>query len=226
MDEDVTPRLVLIRHARPVIDPARPAGVWPLADDARDSVIWLAEVIAPLAADGIVSSPEPKALDTARLIATHSDLPLRENTSLREQGGDTIPWFPEPDRFRAAVREHFSRADEAVFGNESSADATARFAGAVERARARYRVPVLVTHGRVMCGYLGATFGVDPFEIWETLQLPDAIVVDFRSGSVTRVDGRGDGDGIEGERWRDVPARAGPGDTGELRKACRGPRVR
>lgn len=182
--------IVLVRHARPAIDPVRPAGDWLLADDANESVLRLAEGIGAVGADGIVTSPEPKALGTARLIAGRLDLPVMVDEALREQGGDMIPWIAGPEEFRAAVREHFGRADEAVLGDEPSADAAARFAEAVERARGQFRCPVVVTHGRVMCGYLGASFGIDPMEIWETLRLPDAFVLDLVSGSVVRIQGK------------------------------------
>lgn len=184
---DLGPRVVLVRHAMPVIDPARPAGEWPLAGDVAESVLSLAEAMSDQEPDGIVSSPEPKALGTAELLAAHLDIAVSRDDALREQGLDTIPWIDGPDGFRQRVREHFERANEIVFGEESSAAAAARFAGALERARERYRTPVLVTHGRIMCGYLAATFGVDPVELWESLRMPDAHVIDLRSGRLDRV---------------------------------------
>src|SRR4051794_41967110 len=53
---------LLIRHAAPAIEPARPAAAWPLCDEGRAAARALG---ASLSLDAVVSSPEPKALQTA-----------------------------------------------------------------------------------------------------------------------------------------------------------------
>ena len=185
MHDDVT-KVVLVRHARPEIDPAHPAGTWTLAADAGAAVDRLASNLAGLGVDSIVTSPEPKALATGTIIARALDVPLSEDDAFREQGLDTVPWIPAPEGFVAAVRDHFARPDEAVLGDEPSATAAARFAAGVERALALHRFPIVVTHGRIMCGYLHQATGVDPMEIWPSLRMPDALVVDLDNGSIAR----------------------------------------
>jgi len=97
-----------------------------------------------------------------------------------------LPWMDAPEAFTAAVRRHFEQPRAAVLGDEPSAEAAGRFSSAVERARSRYRFPVLVTHGRVMCAYLGATTGIDPMRAWERLRMPDALILDMESGTYAR----------------------------------------
>jgi broad specificity phosphatase PhoE len=184
-------RLVLVRHARPDIDPLRPAGEWPLAAGAAASVERLAASLDGLGADGVITSPEPKAAATARILSTALDLPLSEDDAFREQGGDGIPWFDDPAEFHAAVANHFARHDAVVFGAESSSMAALRFANGVERSRSMYRYPIVVTHGRVMCGYLRRATGVDPMTIWPSLQMPDALAVVRDAGTIARVTGEG-----------------------------------
>lgn len=186
MKEDVT-KIVLVRHARPEIDPAYPAGIWELAGDAGVAVDRLAMDLAGLSVDGIVTSPEPKAAATAQIIAAALDLPRSEDESFREQGLDTTPWISGPDGFVQAVRDHFACPEEAVFGDEPSSVAAARFAFGVERARAMHQYPVIVTHGRVMCGYLREAIGVEPMDVWPTLRMPDALVVDLDGKTLERV---------------------------------------
>jgi hypothetical protein len=74
-----------------------------------------------------------------------------------------------------------------VFGDEPSSRAAERFSGGVARATAVYRFPVIVTHGRVMCGYLREAIGVDPMDVWPALRMPDAYVVDLEGGSLERL---------------------------------------
>lgn len=180
-------RIVLVRHATPLIDPARPAGEWALDERSAGDVRRLAEALQRLGVDSLVTSPEPKAARTAHLIAQALRLRVTHDDALREQGGGTVPWFDDQAAFRSAVADHFLRHKEAVFGRESSDAAVARFREGVDRACARHSLPVLVTHGRVMCGYMGRTLGRDPMEFWSDLQMPDAYVVDPEAGTVSRV---------------------------------------
>jgi broad specificity phosphatase PhoE len=179
--------VVLVRHAKPIIDPNRRAGEWAIDKDASGDVLRFTESFRELRADGIVSSPEPKALGTARLIADALDLSVREDADLREQGNDVVPWFDEPADFRRAVAEHFRRSSEVVFGSESSEEAVDRFAAAVSDARSRSALPIIVSHGRVMCGYMSSVCDVDPVEIWEDLRLPDAFLLRLDTRTFTRV---------------------------------------
>lgn len=171
-------QVVLVRHARPDIDPGRPAPTWTMAGGAREDVERLAEAILPLAPDGVLASPEAKARATGEIIADRLGHGIEVDDAFREQGGEAIPWLAG-DAFRAAVIDHFARPDEVVLGDEASADSVRRFVDGVARARSRYRVPVIATHGRVLCGYLAYALGVDPVPIWSTLRLPDAVVVDL-----------------------------------------------
>jgi broad specificity phosphatase PhoE len=180
-------RVVLVRHARPVIDAVRPPGEWAMADCADEDVVRLAAGLRSLEVDGVVASPEPKAHGTGQILANELALPLATDDALREQGRDTIPWIEGEGAFRAAVAIHFAHSHDAVFGAESSADAVKRFAGAVQRARSVYQFPVLVTHGRIMCGYIGRVLGRDPMDFWPDLQMPDAFVLDPVAGSCERI---------------------------------------
>ena len=61
--------LILVRHGRPAIDPDTAPTTWPLSPDGREAVARLAERIAEFAPTGLVASPEPKALQTAEILA-------------------------------------------------------------------------------------------------------------------------------------------------------------
>lgn len=191
-EQEAAPAVVLVRHGRPVIDMDRPAGSWALDERAKGDVIALAKTMRSIDVDVVVTSPEEKALGTARLIAKELSVPLMQDESLREQGGGRVPWIEEPDAFRSAVEAHFRQPDHVVLGDESSSSAARRFAAAVEHARARYRTPAFVTHGRVMCAYLGMLLGRDPMTVWNDLQMPDAFMLDEKDRRLSRIDVQGD----------------------------------
>lgn len=172
-------RVVLVRHARPVVDPAADPGSWVLDPSARGEVTVLATRLLAFEPDGVISSPEAKALETGQHLARALGIPCGVDDDLREQGGATVPWIASPEAFRDVVADHFAHPENVVLGEESSRMAADRFAKGVERARSVRQCPVIVTHGRVMCGYLASVLSADATTIWCTLRMPDALVVDF-----------------------------------------------
>ncbi|MGI8486842.1 MAG: histidine phosphatase family protein, partial [Thermomicrobiales bacterium] len=129
--------------------------------------------------------PEQKARQTGDEIAHVLGIPIASDEDLREQGIGTLPYLTD-DAFRDAVRTHFKRPDEIVLGQESARDAGERLARAIGKAVARspetLNPSIVVTHGRVLSSYLSQLTGMDAIAIWESLRMPDALVVDFETG--------------------------------------------
>lgn len=189
-EESLAPRIVLVRHAQPVVDPQRPAHDWELAEAAVEGILSLAAQLRALGIDGIMTSPERKAVATARIIALELGLAVVEEPALREQGGEPMRWIESEEAFHAAVARHFAKPEEVVLGNESSDDAVKRFITAIERARAHYHFPALVGHGRVMSGFMARVIDTRPIDVWKDLRMPDAFVVDLLRCTWTRIGGK------------------------------------
>jgi broad specificity phosphatase PhoE len=162
--------LLLIRHAAPEIDPARPPAAWRLSDAGRAAAERLrAEVLVA----AVVSSPEPKALETAAAL----DASLEIDPRLREHDRAGVPHFATQAEFVAAVESGFATPREVVFGVESYDAAHARFAAAVDAAIAAHpgeRV-ALVSHGTVIALYAARATDADPVALWRGLGLPHVI---------------------------------------------------
>jgi broad specificity phosphatase PhoE len=165
--------LLLVRHSVPAIDPARPAEEWRLNEEGRARCGPLAVELAGYAPAAIVSSTEPKALETAELLAGELGLEAREMDALRESARRTVLWL-EAEEFRRGMRALFERPDEALFGEESATGALARFSSAVDGLDDR---TVVVSHGTVISLYAAARTGRDAFELWSGLRLPDLVVL-------------------------------------------------
>jgi broad specificity phosphatase PhoE len=82
--------LYLVRHGRPLVDRARPAKDWELDLAYARDVRALRPLVPQHAA--WFSSPEPKALATARLL---TDQPVEVIDDLREQHRDTTDWIED-----------------------------------------------------------------------------------------------------------------------------------
>jgi broad specificity phosphatase PhoE len=169
--------LLLVRHSEPVIDPSVPSEEWQLSEEGRRRCGPLAERLAAYGPRALLANTEPKARETAELVAPALGLDVQLSDGLRETARRTVGWLAPEDLDRG-IRELFARPGEVVFGEESGAAALARFEAAVDG------VPepaVVVTHGTVLSLYAAARTGRDAYTLWRSLELPDVVEVPWSS---------------------------------------------
>jgi broad specificity phosphatase PhoE len=121
----------------------------------------------------VVSSPEPKARETAELLGALLGLEVHELADLREQERRSVGWL-DRDELAVVIRRFFAEPDRVVFGDESAAEALTRFSRAVDGLA---HGAVVVSHGTVISLYVADRTGQDAFEVWSGLELPDLLVV-------------------------------------------------
>ena len=85
----------------------------------------------------------------------------------------TVGWLAPADRERG-MRTLFERPNEVVFGEASAAAALARFKAAVADLP---DTAVVVSHGTVISLYVAAQTGLDAFDVWQGLQLPEIVQI-------------------------------------------------
>lgn len=160
--------LTLVRHGRPAIAPALPPHRWELAADSADGIRAIAPVGDPAAA--WFSSPEPKALGTATLLAPAT---VEVVADLRE-AERTAAWMDDPEQFRAVVRRAFQRPQApALPGWEPLASCRARVAAVVRGLLDRSRPTVLVGHGTAWTLLVAELTGQPPdLDAWAAMPLP------------------------------------------------------
>jgi len=165
--------VLLVRHSAPRIASDVPSEEWRLSEEGRRRCGPLAERLAAHAPSALLASTEPKARETAELIAPGLGLEVQLSDGLRETARRTVGWLDQ-DELERSIRELFERPGEVVYGEESAAAALSRFervvAGLPERA-------VVVSHGTVISLFAAARTGRDPFELWRSLELPDVVEV-------------------------------------------------
>ena len=169
--------MLLVRHSAPELDPSAPSEEWRLSEEGRRRCGPLAERLAQHAPRVLLASSEPKARETAELVAPTLGLEVQLSNGLRETARRTIGWLAPEDLDRG-IRGLFDRPGEVVFGEESAAAALARFEAAV----AGLPEPaVVVTHGTVLSLYAAPRIGRDAYELWGSLELPDVVEVPWSS---------------------------------------------
>ena len=171
-------RLILVRHAMPAIDAELPTKDWPISPEGRAAARRMAEKLAPFVPACVISSTEPKAADTGRIVAERLAAPIAFDGDLVEHRRETVAFLPRAE-VEAAIEALFRRPDELVYGEENADQAHARFAGAVERHRAAHPNEALVvaSHGTVISLWVSRRLGIDPVPLWRSLTLPCAVVM-------------------------------------------------
>ncbi|HZZ34354.1 MAG TPA: histidine phosphatase family protein, partial [Caulobacteraceae bacterium] len=143
------PRLILVKHAMPAIDPALPSAQWPLSEGGRAAAAALAEKVRPLAPQRLAASTEPKAEETAIAMALVLGLPVTLDPSFVEHRRPQAD-FGDREAFEAKVKALFDRPSERAFGAESADEAHARFTTALTVHRMDPSPLMVVSHGTVI----------------------------------------------------------------------------
>ena len=182
------PGLILVKHSLTSIKPDLPASQWHLSEQGRRRCWALADKLALHRPVVIVTSTEPKAVETGHLVADRLGVPCETADGLHEHDRRNVG-FLTTEEFEARVAEFFARPAELVFGSETADQAHARFRAAVDTVLARYpdQAVAIVAHGTVMTLFVVRTTGLAPFPFWKQLGLPSFVVMsrpDFRFLSI------------------------------------------
>lgn len=183
-----TQNLVLVRHSLPEIDPAVPSRLWHLSAEGKKRCVLLAERLAGYDPVHIVSSVEPKAVETARIVADHLGLPCNTGPDLHEHDRSNVVGLSRA-AFQKVVVRLFEKPDERVFGTETAVEARERFTTALSGVLARHPTGsiAVVTHGTVLSLYVGQQTDMDPYVLWRKLGLPCFVVLDRASLDLVEV---------------------------------------
>jgi broad specificity phosphatase PhoE len=179
------PALHLVRHGRVVPDPG-PASGWELHPDAVQGIAELRGSGALPVGGRWFSSPEPKALETARAL-TDADIGVVDG--LREMSRPAETWRGT-EEWRVIVRRSMEAPDQPALPEwETGHETTDRVVGAVARIRATCPDDdlVLVGHGTAWTLLVSALTGSPPdFEAWSRLRMPDHCALQWHDGPSDR----------------------------------------
>lgn len=174
------PKLILIKHASPEVIPGQPPETWKLSDKGRQSCVPLAEKLAAYSIAKIFSSSEPKAIETAELVATKLGITTEVANDLFEHDRSDVPHMRSGE-FISAMEQFFRRPDELVLGKETASECEQRFDAAIKdllTAHAGKEIAV-VSHGTVLALFLAKLTGRSAFLLWREFGLPSFAVLDL-----------------------------------------------
>ena len=133
----------------------------------------------------IISSVEPKARETAEIIARSLGLEFQVVNGLHEHDRSQSPYYSKVE-FQNLVQEFFEKPSEPIFGSETANTALARFRQAVDSVLTSNNDKniVVVTHGTVISLYASWLTRCDGYDLWKKLGLPSFVVLDIQSNTL------------------------------------------
>ena len=162
----------------PEIQPEKPASAWRLGAVGRQRSELLASRLQDLSPGVVWSSGEPKAVETAEIVAASFGVPVRVADGLEEHHRDNVPFYPTPDEFESAVERFFSHPNQLVLGSETAEQAHDRMSAAIDDVvESGQHDSIVVTHGTVMTLYVAGVADVDTMCFWRRLGLPSYVVL-------------------------------------------------
>jgi broad specificity phosphatase PhoE len=181
-------KLVLVKHAPPEIVDDVASHRWVLSEAGRHRCAWLASQLADQGVARLYASLEPKALETAALVAVRLDLDVRPRRDLHENDRTGLGFLPMDD-LRARIGRFFNEPSTLVMGTETAEAAGRRFEAAVRglQAEAGDAGAAVVTHGTVLTTLVARHNPVEAFAFWDSLTVPSLVVLD---GDSFRLDGQ------------------------------------
>ncbi|HRK31964.1 MAG TPA: histidine phosphatase family protein [Tepidisphaeraceae bacterium] len=180
--------LILIKHARPAIDPAKPPEQWPLGDEGRAAAAAMVDRLAAFKITQIFHSDEVKAIETAEILAARLDAPLSFRADVHEHDRSNVPHMRSGE-FISHVELFFRKPDELVLGKETATGCLARYQAAIDGIIAEQHTGdvAVVTHGTALALYLAQLGTGKPFDIWRRMGLPSFAVIDLHSMTCTQM---------------------------------------
>lgn len=170
-------KLILIKHASPLVIPGTPTEQWELSDKGRESCVPLAEALRAHEPAMIVSSEEPKARETARIVAERLGVEHEAAPNLHEHDRTNVPHMRSGE-FISHMELLFRRPDERVLGRESADEALDRFSDAIDDVLEKHATGniAVASHGTVIALFVAEHTNQNAFELWRKMGLPSFVV--------------------------------------------------
>jgi broad specificity phosphatase PhoE len=138
-----------VTHPEVHVDAAVPVPKWSLSTRGRSRAVAMLEQPWLAAVGRIVSSDETKAIETARLVAEHLQLPLEIRLGIGENDRSSLG-FVAPAEFEALANAFFAQPEQSIRGWERAVDAQRRIAeGLADLLTPAERDVLVVGHGGV-----------------------------------------------------------------------------
>jgi len=171
-------RVRLLRHFRTTVDADRPVEEWELTEDGEEAMAALLEADWIDGLDRVYSSPEHKALRTARAVAEEAGCPLVESEELREVDRSGEGFIEDHDAYVQMVHAYM-REPTVPFDWEDRRDVEERSRAFIERIDADDDTVLVVGHGMQFTTMLAGLSDRLRAGFWDELGFGEVITYDL-----------------------------------------------
>lgn len=178
-------KLYVIRHSEVLVQPELAPEQWRLSDAGRILAKTLSEEEQWSDVRLVYHSPQPKAQETASILAGEIGVPVKEVQGLQELSMNT--GFLSPAEFRQRVGDYLSGRPDPDF--EKYGEAMLRIVGTFQDIVRELNGSsgVVVSHGRILSVFfsylLGRRITVDE---WQSMKFPELSVIDINTWRIER----------------------------------------
>lgn len=143
--------------------------------------LLLAEELRTYKLSRVFTSTEAKARATGRILAATLAISSQAVPHLQETMRGDGDYYADQAEFSAAIALAIQQGDRVSFGREAFGAARDRFSQQMHALMQQHpgETLALVSHGRVLSMVLGALLGRDPFEIWQSLEMPAYAALEY-----------------------------------------------
>ena len=170
-------KLILIKHAKPQVEEDVPSHEWELSAEGRESCRALVPLVGRYEPRVIVTSDEPKAIQTGAIVAEALGISTRIGESVYEHDRTNVPMMGSRE-FISTMALFYKERGRLVLGRETAEEALERFEGAVKGLLEEEPAGnvAVVTHGTVLALFGEAHGAGDGFSLWRKMGLPSMAV--------------------------------------------------
>ncbi len=170
--------IILAKHSLPEIITTIPAKEWRLSKSGQARCEALAVKLEPYLPDVVISSVEPKAIETAQIVSRLLNKPFRTSEGLHEHDR-TGMGFADKEKFEADIKDFFAHPDKLVFGRETASQAVARFSKALISVETEHpdKNIMVVAHGTVITLFVEKFNDLEALPFWKKLDTPSFVVL-------------------------------------------------
>ncbi|MCC7452153.1 MAG: histidine phosphatase family protein [Anaerolineae bacterium] len=174
-------QLILVRHSETKLVPGVTASQWALSETGQARCRILAERLADYQPSIIMTSTEPKAIQTGQLVRDILDVSLITAANLHEHDRANTNTILGKAVFEVTIARFFDNPHTLIYGRDTADEAYTRFNRAVEDVIRRYPQGnlVIVTHATVLTLFVSRRAGIAPFPFWQRLGMPAFAVFDL-----------------------------------------------
>lgn len=179
------PKLYVIRHAKVNIDPSKPSADWCLSKEGNLSTYHLAQSESWDDVQWIYSSPEPKATQTAQIIADHLRINYHIHPDLRELQFKTM--FLPAKEFQTRVARYLEGKPDPAFEDYQKAQTRIDQSITSITQKHKGKSGIIISHGRIISVWYSLLLGRKvTAQEWKSIGLPDLSVIDLTTRKIER----------------------------------------